>query len=307
MRVLALFLFVATAWAASEPLVVALHADVTVPRARVTLADIATLSGTDAAIAGTLVVQDLPDTSARTISAHQVRAVLAGVAAGSRLDVRGESRVQRAVESVSAEALQEAARQHMVAQAGDGAEVTFRRPPSAVIIPADDTEPWTIAVDPLVHRSIGEVPVRLRVCRGGHDLARALAVAHVALVAEVAVPVRPLARGDLIGFGDLRMSRIDLTTGRWDTTSIEALVGSEVRLPLAADAPIPTGAVRMPPVVRGGGAVEIAITTDGFTITTSAQALGDGQIGDTITVRRGTDGRTMSARVTGPGQVTVSP
>jgi len=306
MRILAVFCLVA-ALAASEPLVVVLRGDVTVPRPRATLADIAELSGRDAAIAGALVVQDLPDTNGRSVTAHQVRALLVGVASGSRLEIRGEALVRRGVESVSAEALEAAAREHLVATAGIGAEITFRRPPSALVIPADDGEAWTIAVDPLVNRSIGEVPVRLRVCRGGRDLARALAVAHVAQVAEVAVPVRPLARGDLIGLGDVRSERVDLTSGRWETAPIETLIGSEVRIPLVADAPIPVGAVRMPPAVRGGTAVEIAITTDGFTITTSAQALGDGRIGDTITVRRGTDGRTMSARVTGPGQVTVSP
>lgn len=306
MRILAVFCLVA-ALAASEPLVVELRGEVTVPRARATLADIAELSGPDATIAGALVVQDLPDTNERRVTAHQVRALLVGVASGSRLEIRGEARVQRAIDSVSAEALEAAVIAHLAANAGVGAEITFRRPPSALIVPADDGEAWTIAVDPLVNRSIGEVPVRLRVCRGGRDLARALVVAHVALIAEVAVPVRPLARGDLIGFGDVRLDRIDLTSGRWETAAIETLIGSEVRIPLVADAPIPAGAVRMPPAVRGGAAVEIAITTDGFTITTSAQALGDGQIGDTIMVRRGTDGRTMSARVTGPGQVTVSP
>lgn len=290
-----------------EPLRVALRADVVVPRAQATLGDIADLSGPNADLAATLVIQDLPDTTPRRILSHQVRGLLSTVAAGSALEVTGATNLVRAVDVVAVETMQEAIVAHLRAVGGEGAVVTFRRPPSAVPISADESARWQLIIEPLVNRPVGEIPVRVRVVRQGQDIGRALAVTFVTQQQAVAIPVRALARGDVLALGDLRWGEVDLASGRWETAALESLIGSEVRIPLQADAPIPAGAVRMPPVVRGGSQVEMAVMTSGFTLTASATALSDGQIGDTIMVRRLTDGRTMNAQVAGPGQVTITP
>ncbi len=302
-----------------EPLRVALRADVVVPRAQATLADIADLSGPNADLAATLIIQDLPDTNPRHIQAQQVRGLLSGVASGAALEVRGETTVVRGVAVVAVEFMQDAIIAQLSTTSGTAgsentsrdtlgkAVVTFRRPPSAVPVPADDTAPWQLIIEPLVNRAVGEIPARVRVVRLGQDIGRTLAVAFVTQQQAVAIPVRNVARGEVLALGDLRSGEVDLASGHWDLSALETLIGAEVRIPLQADAPIPTGAVRMPPAVRGGSQVEMAVTTSGFTLTASATALSDGQVGDTIQVRRLTDGRTMNAQVAGPGQVTISP
>jgi len=77
--------------------------------------------------------------------------------------------------------------------------------------------------------------------------------------------------------------------------------GWRLRVPLIGGSPEETAEV----VVRRGDAVQLAYTGSGFDVTTSATALEDGREGGVVRVKAPTGAATVTARVRGPGLVTI--
>jgi flagellar basal body P-ring formation protein FlgA len=302
-----LVLILVTAAFAADSLTITLHPEIQVDRPFAVLGEIADCSGPDAEAAALVVVQELPDLEARRITPERVRAALATSFPKRSIAISGETRLSRAVETISVERQRVAAEAWLSKEAGAGVEISFSRLPQVCTVPADRERPCDLVVEGLVRERIGNVPMRIRISRDGRELARSLTVAVAAQVADLAVPTRTMNRGERLQLGDLRTERIDLATGHYETAALADLIGKEVRMTLTADAPIPQGALREPPLILGGATVELQVTSDRFIITTSAVALSDGIMGDTINVRRATDGKQVQARVIGEGQVSASP
>jgi flagellar basal body P-ring formation protein FlgA len=135
----------------------------------------------------------------------------------------------------------------------------------------------------------------------------ALLIAYPA-VAEtgmrVVVPNRDIARGETIAESDLAYGTIAATNVfSGIATSVDMLKGMEARRMLRANEIVRTDDVRHPVVVAKGQVVTMTFEAPGVTLTASGRAMGEGGVGDTISVQNPASFRLVSATVTGPGAV----
>ena len=85
-----------------------------------------------------------------------------------------------------------------------------------------------------------------------------------------------------------------------------AAVGMRVRRPLGADAVISANHLEQDEVVRRGDKVVISSGNSQISVRMPGEALESGIIGSQIRVRNTHSGRTVTARITAPGQVSVA-
>jgi flagella basal body P-ring formation protein FlgA len=121
---------------------------------------------------------------------------------------------------------------------------------------------------------------------------------------RVVVPNRDIARGEVIGESDLVYGTIPANTVfSGIATSVDALKGMEARRMLRAGEIVRLDDVRHPVVVAKGSIVTMTFEAPGVTLTASGRAMGEGGVGDTITVQNPASFRQISGVVTGPGAV----
>lgn len=126
-------------------------------------------------------------------------------------------------------------------------------------------------------------------------------------VVEVPAAARDMAVGETISAADL--TTIEVAADRLSgalLTSHESLVGLAARRPLRARSPLFTYDVRKPVLIKKGELVTIVFGLPGIELTAQGQAQADAASGDTIAVLNTHSRRTVEARVTGAGTVTVS-
>jgi flagella basal body P-ring formation protein FlgA len=135
--------------------------------------------------------------------------------------------------------------------------------------------------------------------------AAALLMAYPAFAdMRVVVPNRDIARGEVIADSDLVYGTIPANTVfSGIATSVEALKGMEARRMLRAGEIVRVDDVRHPVVVAKGSIVTMTFEAPGVTLTASGRAMGEGGVGDTITVQNPASFRQISCIVTGPGAV----
>jgi flagella basal body P-ring formation protein FlgA len=121
---------------------------------------------------------------------------------------------------------------------------------------------------------------------------------------RVVVPNRDIARGETIAESDLVYGTIPSTTVfSGIATSIDELKGMEARRMLRANEIVRIDDVRHPIIVTKGSIVTMTFEAPGVTLTASGRAMGEGGVGDTITVQNPASFRQISGVVTGPGTV----
>jgi len=121
---------------------------------------------------------------------------------------------------------------------------------------------------------------------------------------RVVVPNRDIARGETLSESDLVYGTIPSTNVfSGIATSMDALKGMEARRMLRSGEIVRTDDVRHPLVVAKGSIVTMTFEAPGVTLTASGRAMGEGGVGDTITVQNPASFRQISAIVTGPGAV----
>lgn len=120
---------------------------------------------------------------------------------------------------------------------------------------------------------------------------------------RIAVPSHDIARGTTIAPSDFvyRMASDNIMSGT--VTSINELVGLETRRVLHAGDGVRIEDFRHPILVTKGSTVTMAFEAPGITLTATGRAVGEGGLGETITVLNPVSYRQISAVVTGPGQV----
>ena len=122
---------------------------------------------------------------------------------------------------------------------------------------------------------------------------------------EVAVSARALSRGSTIMPADLALVERDIAALPADTLiDPQQLIDKELTQAVAAGKPLRMRQVRKPRLVRRGDTVQVTIRGRGYQASSSAQAIGEGGIGDRLTVRI-PSGKTLSGRVTGSGKIEV--
>jgi flagellar basal body P-ring formation protein FlgA len=284
-----------------------LRAVITVEGPLVTLGDLVSDAG-DAA--GTAVFRAPDPGTTGTVSASRIVAAAEGHGLSPELDGLQTVTVSRASRAVAADDItsQIVKRLRADGRIAAGAEADIRLDGFARAMHVEAN-----AVAPIEIRNLDHDP---RSGRFSADLAIAdsrIAGAgfrvsgRIAELVRVPVMVRNLRRGETISPGDVAVQRIARSELRDDVVRTpEELVGQAARRGLRAGAPVSADSLMEPILVQRNEAVTIVYRIPGLTLTARGRAIGGGSRGDMVTVINNQSNRTVEARVTGAGHVTVS-
>lgn len=131
--------------------------------------------------------------------------------------------------------------------------------------------------------------------------------AQVRVERSVVVAARPLARGTVLGAGDLKLAGTDATqpgSGDWLDDPRPA-VGRVLQTALAVDAPVPSDALAEPLTVRRGETVELVVWRAGMRISATGVALADGRPGERLRAKNLASGRAVEGRLQGERTLVV--
>lgn len=145
---------------------------------------------------------------------------------------------------------------------------------------------------------------------GAHNMsARGSQVQYSGVVtetAEVAVLLRALARGDIIGPDDVALERrpkASVNTAM--LTSLKPVIGFAARRPLQRAQPLSVADVMKPELVLKNEAVTITYEAPGMTLSVRGKALDSGAEGEMVSVFNAQTKRTLQGVVAGPGRVAI--
>jgi flagella basal body P-ring formation protein FlgA len=122
---------------------------------------------------------------------------------------------------------------------------------------------------------------------------------------EAAVPIRPLARGDIIGASDVRTVRRPKAFAENAIVMTDA-VGMAARRALRQGETMQADDLTRPQHVTRGSFITLIYANDGVSLSLKAKALGAGAAGDLVAVQNLQSKRVVSGVVTGPSEVTVT-
>jgi flagella basal body P-ring formation protein FlgA len=149
---------------------------------------------------------------------------------------------------------------------------------------------------------IGRVTLKVR-CAGTHPWS-IFVPAQVRVYRQVLLARQPLKRATVLSEADLKLTERDIgLLNQGYLTSIDQAIGKKLTRPLLTDQVIAPPHLQQAEVVSKGDHVVITARSDGISVRMSGEALGAGGTGAQIPVRNLTSGRTIKARITGPGQV----
>lgn len=283
----------------------ALKAEVTVTGAIVTLGDLFDDAGD---LAGRPVFR-APDPGVDG-SLPAAAAVAAGRAAGLDVDEPAIDNVHvvRASTRLSPEIFQNAARAAVVEKLGrvpDDVSVMFDDGVAEIAVPAEVVDPLALAQLDLQTYS-GRFAARFVVDRGTDRLTVEVRGRAVETM-QIPVLARPTDRRQVITAADVVLQRVERR--RVAPTTLldkEDLIGMAARRPLRAGDPVSGTDVEKPRLVTRGELVTLSFAKPGITLSVRARALGDGALGEIVTVLNEQSRRTVEGVVTGAGSVSVT-
>lgn len=130
------------------------------------------------------------------------------------------------------------------------------------------------------------------------------ATANSASSARIVVPARDILRGEVLGETDLTFADVTGTALAPSTvTKFETLTGMQTRRALRAGESLRAEDVRRPVVVTKGQTVTMTFRAPGVELSAMGRAMGEGGVGDTVTVQNPVSFRMIAATITGPGTV----
>jgi flagella basal body P-ring formation protein FlgA len=124
---------------------------------------------------------------------------------------------------------------------------------------------------------------------------------------RIVVPARDIARGDTISESDLTYATVPgnaLMSGT--VTSLGAVKDMEARRMLHAGEAMRADDVRHPIVVTKGQTITMLFHAPGVELTAMGRAMGEGGVGDTVTVQNPSSFRMIIGVVSGPGTVVAT-
>lgn len=142
--------------------------------------------------------------------------------------------------------------------------------------------------------------------RSGRLASRLNLSAALKLSVDACVAARDLKRGMEITSADVRMERV--TAGPWFekyATKTEDLLGKLVDGNVREGSPIRLDHVARPKMVNSGDSVTIIAERGPLRISASGKARQDGELGEWIKVTNVDSSKSLTAKVTGPGEVSV--
>jgi len=129
--------------------------------------------------------------------------------------------------------------------------------------------------------------------------------ARVSVVADYYVAARALMPGDVLGMGDIRRERGDLSRLPQNVaTNTQALLGMAVTRRVAAGRPLGARMVKQPVAIKRGERVRVIATGTGFSITTQGKALNGAPLGGSVRVSTN-DGSVVVGTSTDANTVTL--
>jgi flagellar basal body P-ring formation protein FlgA len=121
---------------------------------------------------------------------------------------------------------------------------------------------------------------------------------------RIVVPARDIPRGEIITDSDLTYATVAgnaLMAGT--VTNFAAVKNMEARRMLHARQPLRGDDVRRPVVVTKGQTVTMLFRAPGVELTAMGRSMGEGGVGDTVTVQNPSSYRMITGLITGPGTV----
>ncbi len=124
---------------------------------------------------------------------------------------------------------------------------------------------------------------------------------------RIVVPAHDIARGQVIADSDLTYATVQGTALMAGTvTGIDAIKDMEARRMLHAGEALRVDDVRRPVVVTKGQTVTMLFRAPGVELTAMGRAMGEGGIGDTVTVQNPSSFRMISGVISAPGTVVAT-
>jgi len=123
---------------------------------------------------------------------------------------------------------------------------------------------------------------------------------------EAAVPIRALARGDVIKAGDIVIERRPKNEFSSEPPALAAaVVGQAARRVVRAGQPLRNADLMKPEIVKKNDMVLLHYAVPGIVLTMRGQAQDSGTEGDVVNVLNINSKRVIQGVVTGPGRVTI--
>jgi flagellar basal body P-ring formation protein FlgA len=121
----------------------------------------------------------------------------------------------------------------------------------------------------------------------------------------VAVPIRSLARGELVRAADVTLERRPKADFREGAPAVTDPTGLAVRGPVRAGQPLRTSDLMRPEIVKRNEPVTLVYEAPGLVLTVRGKAIDPGAQGDVINVLNSQSNRTVQGTVAGPARVIV--
>lgn len=131
---------------------------------------------------------------------------------------------------------------------------------------------------------------------------------RVFTTAEIPVLARALQRGEVIGENDIEWKPVrEMQIQRGILTELDQLVGQQLRHAARPGLPLRASDVQRPVLVTKNSLVTMRLVSGGISLTAQGRAAEDGGAGDAIRVTNLQSKLTVTAKVDGPGVVSVMP
>jgi flagellar basal body P-ring formation protein FlgA len=194
--------------------------------------------------------------------------------------------------------------QHGLGNASDLA-VSFDREARPVHLDPSAGEPTLASAS--FERGAGRFDVTFRLAGSAVQPRTLRLTGTIAETLETTVPVRPIARGEVIKASDLVTERrpkgtvgVDVLRGH------DQIAGLAARRALRTGEPVRRADLMRPEIVRQNETVTILYEMPGMRLSVRGKAVESGAEGDLVSVLNPQSKRTVQGTVTGPGRVTVA-
>ncbi|MCP3671670.1 MAG: flagellar basal body P-ring formation protein FlgA [Gammaproteobacteria bacterium] len=211
-----------------------------------------------------------------------------------------------ASEIQSHDSIMEAARQHILDRSND-----YPSPPQVSAGRLDSRLRLAACKQPLEsytpqgRRNMGKITVGIR-CNGSHPWSMFVPVT-VKIMTQVVVARGNLARGAIIGEGDIGLEQRDISRlhrGYLENTT--AVLGKKLRQRIRQHQVITSSQLDTPHAIKRNNKVTILASSKSLKIRVAGKALQNGSIGELIRVRNESSKKELDARVIAPGIVEVA-
>ncbi len=152
----------------------------------------------------------------------------------------------------------------------------------------------------------GRTPVTVILNHGGREVKRGVVTVGLIAYKTLYIATRALGRGEVVGEGDIRREKRDVTTLRGPViTRSSELVGMRVKRSIQAGRVWQPRHLETVPTVRRGELVRLRLESGGLRIDGTGKAGEDGRTGDFIRVLNAASKRYVTGRVDEEGTVHV--